>query len=234
MHKSVLFLAAMAMTSPAMAATNLVTNGGFESGNTGFTSTYTYVTPLAVPGGGSNMVPENTYTVGTNAFNQHPSWASIGAFSGKNYLIANGSSTNDAAVWAQTLVGLVVGNTYNFSAWATNVCCNSTYGGTNISPLIISVGSGGTPTTIASSGALGATGTWTQFLGSFVATSTSTNLAIFTDVNAASGNDFGLDEISVTAAVPEPATWLMMMLGMAGVGFSLRRKKQSMPRVRFA
>lgn len=36
------------------------------------------------------------------------------------------------------------------------------------------------------------------------------------------------------AAVPEPATWMMMMLGMAGVGFSLRSKKDTTPRVRFA
>lgn len=35
-------------------------------------------------------------------------------------------------------------------------------------------------------------------------------------------------------AVPEPSTWALMMLGMAGVGFSLRRKSRSGPRVRFA
>lgn len=39
---------------------------------------------------------------------------------------------------------------------------------------------------------------------------------------------------ALRSAVPEPATWLTMMLGMAGIGFSLRRKKQSTPRVRFA
>ena len=229
MRKSLFLLAAMAIATPSFAATNLVTNGGFESGNTGFTSTYNAV----VPNTGA-MVPENTYTVASNAANQHPSWANVAAYAGNNFLIANGSSANDAAVWAQTLIGLTIGQTYNFSAWATNVCCNSSYGGANVSPLIISVGSGGTPTQIAASGALGSTGTWTQFTGSFVATSTSTNLAIFTDVNAASGNDFGLDEISVTAAVPEPATWMMMMLGMGAVGFSLRRKKDTRLRVRFA
>ena len=35
-------------------------------------------------------------------------------------------------------------------------------------------------------------------------------------------------------AVPEPSTWMFMMLGMAGVGFSLRRKDKQTLRVRFS
>ena len=229
MYKSLFLLASMALSSPAAAATNLVTNGGFESGNVGFTSTYNYVLPSALPGA-NNMTPENTYTVGINAINQHNSWLDLTAKTGSNYLIANGSGKNNAPVWSQVLNGLTIGQKYDFSAFAVNVCCNSTFGGPNISPLIISISSLGT---IATSGALGSPGTWTPFSGSFVADSTSTTLSIFTDVNDLSGNDFGLDDISVTAAVPEPATWMMMMLGIGLIGFSLRRKKPTI-RVQFA
>ena len=35
-------------------------------------------------------------------------------------------------------------------------------------------------------------------------------------------------------AVPEPATWMLMLLGMAGVGFSMRRKDKQTLRVRYA
>jgi PEP-CTERM motif len=38
---------------------------------------------------------------------------------------------------------------------------------------------------------------------------------------------------ALNGAVPEPATWLMMMLGMAGIGFSLRRRNKVGLRVRF-
>lgn len=38
---------------------------------------------------------------------------------------------------------------------------------------------------------------------------------------------------ALNGAVPEPATWLMMMLGMAGIGFSLRRRNKAGLRVRF-
>ncbi len=34
-------------------------------------------------------------------------------------------------------------------------------------------------------------------------------------------------------AVPEPATWMFMLLGMAGVGFSMRRKGKQTLRVRY-
>lgn len=34
-------------------------------------------------------------------------------------------------------------------------------------------------------------------------------------------------------AVPEPAAWMLMMIGMAGVGYSMRRKEKQTLRVRF-
>lgn len=48
------------------------------------------------------------------------------------------------------------------------------------------------------------------------------------------GNAFEFDNVAIAAAVPEPATWMMMLLGMAGVGFSMRRKSKPAMRVRFA
>lgn len=39
---------------------------------------------------------------------------------------------------------------------------------------------------------------------------------------------------TVAAAVPEPSTWMLMLLGMAGIGFSMRRKEKQTVRVRFA
>ena len=40
--------------------------------------------------------------------------------------------------------------------------------------------------------------------------------------------------LNLIPAVPEPATWMMMLLGMAGVGFSMRRKEKKTLRVRYA
>jgi hypothetical protein len=43
-----------------------------------------------------------------------------------------------------------------------------------------------------------------------------------------------LDIPAATNAVPEPATWAMMMLGFGGVGFAMRRKSKVNTRIRFA
>lgn len=40
-----------------------------------------------------------------------------------------------------------------------------------------------------------------------------------------------LDDINLTGAIPEPATWAMMMLGFGAIGSAMRRRKTS---VRFA
>ena len=42
------------------------------------------------------------------------------------------------------------------------------------------------------------------------------------------------ETVSATGAVPEPATWAMMMLGFGGLGYTLRRKSATGPRIRFA
>ena len=48
-----------------------------------------------------------------------------------------------------------------------------------------------------------------------------------------SGNAFETDKFAI-GAVPEPTTWMLMLLGMAGIGFSMRRKEKQTLRVRFA
>jgi len=48
-------------------------------------------------------------------------------------------------------------------------------------------------------------------------------------------NAFEFDNVAVTAAVPEPTTWMMLILGMLGVGFAMRRKSSDdSVRIRYA
>ena len=57
--------------------------------------------------------------------------------------------------------------------------------------------------------------------------------------NGASDNGYGLNYRgysinATTAPVPEPATWAMMMLGLGGMGYAMRRKSKVRARIRFA
>lgn len=56
------------------------------------------------------------------------------------------------------------------------------------------------------------------------------------NVNGTSGGNAafsGTLSFASVAAVPEPTTWMLMLMGMAGVGFSMRRKKDTTLRVRY-
>jgi hypothetical protein len=50
----------------------------------------------------------------------------------------------------------------------------------------------------------------------------------FTSITLASReNSFEIDKLAVKPAVPEPATWAMMLVGFGGVGFAMRRRKMT-------
>ena len=53
------------------------------------------------------------------------------------------------------------------------------------------------------------------------------NVAFTTTAGIADVRQIRLDEAAAVGTVPEPATWAMMLVGFAGIGLSLRRRKRS-------
>jgi hypothetical protein len=189
----------------AHAASNLVTNGDFSSGVSGFTSGYTYS-----PGYGW---PEGSYDVTTDPNLNHPLWASFGDHTtgAGEMLVLNGSPIADTSAWSQT-ISVTGGKTYDFTVWVASSYPTSP-ATLNLSVNGTQVGSTFTASTT--------TGLWQQFSGDFTASSNSAALSIIDTNLTRSGNDFALDDISVSA-VPEPGVWVMMLGGMAILGAMLR------------
>ena len=65
---------------------------------------------------------------------------------------------------------------------------------------------------------------WAPYSFTFVATGSSELLSFAADGSAGCCYGPALDNVSI-AAVPEPATWSMMLLGFGAVGVGLRRRK---------
>ena len=169
---------------------NLVTNGDFESGNTGFTSGYTY----------GDVSGPGTYWIGTNA-SQAPGanadWYNGGDHTTGtgNMLVANGANSATTPVWEE-VVPVTPNTTYTFSYWGAEVDHDSN----SLPDLQLkingrSVGSNKFPANSPDNG-----GSWKNFTVTWNSGSSSrADLALF-DLNTDTPwNDFALDDISFGA-----------------------------------
>lgn len=228
--KKVLLVAPMLMwASAASASVNLVPNGDFELGNTGFTSGYTYV-----PASNTN---EGQYTVASNPFPWNPNFVSASDHTTGSGLmmVANGSPTAGDIVWQSSPIVITAATGYFFEAFVMNVCCNANYTGANSAPMLtFSVSlDGGAPMVLDTlTIPLSPAGIWyglsTNFNSGGAASAT---LSLFNANTALAGNDFALDDVflgtqSTVNAVPEPNTWAMMLLGFGFVGGAMRFAKR--------
>lgn len=203
--------AAMAIAVHAQAA-NLITNGDFELGNTGFGSDYAFVV---------NTTPPGVYTIDDDPNDGHPAFGSFGDHTSGvgNMMIVNGSEVPGQRVWYENGIGVQANTNYYFSTWIASAHPTSP------AQLKFSFNGGTVGSTFM---APATTGNWQRFYAVWNSgASTTVDLALVNENTAFSGNDFALDDIHLsTTAVPEPGTWALMILGFGGAGAMIRRGRQ--------
>lgn len=204
-------LASLGLSAPAFSV-ELVANGGFETGT--FHATVAGYDVIAA--GGTDLTG---WTVGNSL-----AWGfgatDINTHGGSGYVDLTGLGDNGAHGTLSQVLATTSGQLYNFSIFTAlaspSVGITVTVNGV---PLILT----GTPGTYA-----GTSTTWGQLTGIFTATSASSTLTIA----GLPGASFliGIDDVSVTGpaagGVPEPATWMMMLIGFSGIGLSFRHVRR--------
>ncbi len=200
-------LATFALTAPASAAVNLIVNGDFESGvigglPTGWNDTSAVGNQILVLKG-SNYIPC------CGAFGSQANLA--------NSFVSFGAGDSDAtfAQLGQSFA-TIVGRTYDFSF---------DYGALGGAPAIrLAYSIGDAQGILLPNANNNLDTTFTTLTGSFVAAHSSSQVA-FTVIGLGLSIDPIVDNVTVSAAVPEPATWAMMLIGFAGLGFASRRRR---------
>lgn len=167
----------------------LVVNGHFENGDTGFTSDYSYCANCFAA---TNSLPGGNYLVGYNAAMHHNNFQGIGNGGQGNFMIINGAETANTNVWCQTIS--VNPNTYYvFSSWVSSVHATSP------AQLQFSVNGGALGPVFSAPATVN---TWSQFFGTWYSgASTSATICIVNQNTNPTGNDFGLDDISFKECV---------------------------------
>lgn len=162
---------------------NLVYNGDFSLGNTGFTSQLNYVATA----GSQALWPETTYGIGNNPYSYHMYFNNC-THQG-NMLIANGATTSNVIVYQTNVSGLTPNTDYAFSCEATNVAAaNSPLARLQFSVNGTQLGNIFTPTSTPCQ--------WNTFYQIWHNdTATSATITLLNQNTNADGNDFALDNI---------------------------------------
>jgi plastocyanin len=203
------------------AGANLISNPGFESGNTGFTSSYSY---LGEHGTG-NSIAQGSWGEGKYAYfndNRTPNSSNsyfnlTTANNGDSFLLIDIGNDTTHAFW-QTALTLTPGKNYVFSAYLANINDSNS----NIKPNVnfVLANSGGT-SVLAASGNLNTGGSsltpWQEVTSAFTATLASNTLELISNTPGLIGNDLALDDVEVREVLPEHQTGLSLTLQPAAV-----------------
>lgn len=217
----------LAAAVPAHAA-NLLVNGSFEAGPALNFGTYGRG---QAPTGWSNVSGFEMPDILSNGYVQVGAGFAqlLGAQDGSRYLDMNGASPTGAIF--QDISGLTAGSTVTLSFWSSRWAQNSAG---NLSALLADASNASVlnqlvlnydylPGATSSSWVL-------STLSAIVPNSGSVRVRFDGNSGSYARGAPGLDNVSLTAesAVPEPATWAMMIAGFGLVGSAMRRRKIAM------
>jgi gliding motility-associated-like protein len=190
------FLLGLVFTSNAQCGAcqqevDVIQNGNFSNGNSGFSTEMTPGTGFFCP-----LCPEGTYAVGSFAFLYHSDFVGQDHTNppAGQFLIANGTAEEGIEVWCQN-VNILPQTDYTFRYWARDVTNNS-----NPHPLaVLHVSING----VLVGDSLVAEGGWQENVITWNSGElTTAQICIVNYQSNPGGNDFGLDDISMTACHP--------------------------------
>lgn len=211
--------AALAIAQPATAATNFIVNGGFET-PLDSSGASIVIAAGAEPTGFGWTVTEGSVDVHhTNGpFGGEPDPA--GAGQGALDLIGLGNAGGIAQTFA-TRIGALYSLSFDYANNPFGPSAAMAFG-------VKGLGGNVFQQSVTHAGSVLSAMNWTRYTFDFTATEAS-NTLFFTNTAGFTSGGIYLDNVSVTGpdpiAVPEPASWALMISGFGLAGTALRRRR---------
>ncbi len=168
---------------------NLIDNGDFELGNTGFETEYFYGPDSMPPGQWGVLSFEGAYDINSTPNTSHSNFANCPDHTTGtgNMMIINGADEENINIWCQTIP--VLPNTdYLFSAWVSSLTFEN--------PAVLQFSINGNLLSVPFAAPFG-TCTWNDFNATWNSgLSTVAEICIVNQNSLPAGNDFALDDIA--------------------------------------
>jgi hypothetical protein len=198
---------------------NIIQNGDFSAGNTSaFGSDYAYVPYNYANYTATPVIQPGHYSVGPVVPPSFSDWAPLTTVSGgdSQMLIANGAANALSRIWFQTL-NVAPNTTYDISFYVAEISTPTSLANVGLTVNGNNIGNALAPSTQDE---------WQQFSFYWNSGSSSTaTLSLADQNNGGAGNDFAIDNISMSQ-VPEPSDFALLGLGLPLVAWFGRGKFQ--------
>ena len=210
-------LAVSATSAQAVQSVNLIKNGSFETVNPALSFNNAGVIQVT----GVNTTALTSWSVATN--NQYKINRTYDAFDGDNSVDLSGTN----GIIFQNVTGLTVGTKYKITFQLSgnpSATVDPRLRLTLTNPTASQDFVFDTPVN-QSAGNMG----WTRVSYNFVAGAPTTRVTFSNTLPAAArARGAVIDDVFLTVAVPEPATWAMLLIGFGMVGFAARRRNRAL------
>ncbi len=226
MRHHLLFATVAAVAGASSASANLLGDPGFEATALSGQQLATYYAGQSFGGawtvaGGQVTVVPTTYTEGSGppiVFNAH---------GGNNWLDLTGLGNAGPTDGIYQDIATTAGRRYDLSFYVGNADTDGNEATFYADPSTVNLSiNGGAYTPFINADITENRDNWKFFATSFIASGPSTRIAFFNGTPLTDDAN-GVDDVSLTGGIPEPASWVLLVTGFGAVGLIGRRRQRT-------